>query len=453
MARPKKQIVTTGKRGNGRGSITKYKGNRYRWRLRNADGKVLESGITETKEQAENEYAKAKADTLRNLKGSTEQTTLAEYAETWLASRDTRESTRVSYRHELGLILPELGKKRLKDIEPTDIKRALQKLSGTKTRDRISKTGKVIKGKILASRTIAHTRARLKSLFQEAVHDRIIYVSPAASVRPSRQVRTENPHFALDFPEVARMLEIASALHQSGHCRLWAAVSVAVSVGLRNSELMALRWKDVDLENDVLRIRHTVTKQGKQLVYAEQTKTIESRRDIPIPPNLKAVLQLHQKRQLEEKATAEGAWVNTGAVFATKTGTWIHPDNFRRTLRELTAWSNWDYYSSHAEKDSKKIARGHRVFRASERQSIEALIREGEPLPKITPHDLRHTAGTLMLRRGMKVEAVSKILGHSSITQTYDVYRHLLESELKSVMVDLLPSPLATKPVVYSPLN
>jgi integrase len=249
------------------------------------------------------------------------------------------------------------------------------------------------------------------------------------------------------------MLEIASALHQAGHSRLWAAVSVAVSVGLRNSELMALRWKDIDLENDILRIRYTVTKQGKELVYAEQTKTIESRRDIPIPPNLKAVLQLHQKQQLEDKMVAEDAWANTGAVFATKTGTWIHPNNFRRTLRELTAWSNWNYYSSHAEKDSKKITRGHRVFRASERQSIEALIREGEPLPKITPHDLRHTAGTLMLRHGMKVEAVSKILGHSSITMTYDVYRHLLESELKSVMVDLLPSPLAAKPLVYTPLN
>ena len=54
MARPKKQIMTTGKRGNGRGSINQYKGTRYRWRYRDADGKVLASGITNTKQEAEN---------------------------------------------------------------------------------------------------------------------------------------------------------------------------------------------------------------------------------------------------------------------------------------------------------------------------------------------------------------------------------------------------------------
>jgi integrase len=453
MARPKKKQPVSDKRGNGRGSIFKYKGTRYRWQFRDADGNTLASGITDTKQEAEDELAKEKVDTLRKLKGSSEQTTLEEYAQTWLASREIRESTRTSYRHEIGLILPLLGRKRLKDLEPTDIKRALLKLTETKTRDRKTKTGKIIKGKLLASRTVSHVRARLKSLLQEAVHDRIIYVSPATAVRPSRQVRTEHPHSALDFDQVARMHEIATTLYQVGHCRLWAAVCTAVSMGLRNSELMALRWKDIDLEKDVMHIRHTVTRQGKELVYAEQTKTLESRRDIPIPPNLKAVLKQHHEKQLEERKTAGDAWQHTDAVFATKLGTWTHPENFKRTLREITAWSSWDYYKGHDERDSKKIARGHRVFKATERQGIEALIRDGQPLPTITPHDLRHTAGTLMLRRGVKVEAVSKILGHSSITMTYDVYRHVLEAEIKTEMIDLLPSPIAARPIVFTPLN
>jgi integrase len=81
------------------------------------------------------------------------------------------------------------------------------------------------------------------------------------------------------------------------------------------------------------------------------------------------------------------------------------------------------------------------------------LIRDGQPLPTITPHDLRHTAGTLMLRRGVKIEAVSKILGHSSITMTYDVYRHILEAEIKTEMIDLLPPPMAARPIVFTPLN
>jgi integrase len=275
----------------------------------------------------------------------------------------------------------------------------------------------------------------------------------APAVRPSRQVRAEHPHIAPEFDQVARMHEIATTLYQIGHRRLWAAVCTAVSMRLRNSELMALRWKDIDLEKDVMHIRHTVTRQGKELVYAEQTKTLVSRRDIPILPNLKAVLKQHRDKQLEERKTAGDAWQHTDAVFATKLGTWTHPENFKRTLREITAWSSWTYYAGHDERDSKKIARGHRVFKATERQGIEALIRDGQPLPTITPHDLRHTAGTLMLRRGVKVEAVSKILGHSSITMTYDVYRHILEAEIKTEMIDLLPPPMAARPILFTPLN
>jgi integrase len=449
MARPKKKQAVSDKRGNGRGSINDYKNNRFRWRFRDADGKMLASGITDTKEQAENALTQAKSDNLRGILASSDQVTLSEYADRWLKQIDVREVTRDTYKHELNLVMPMLGKKRLKDLKPTDIKNALTKLANTSAKRR--KDGKLIEtGKPLSSRTVSHARGRLKTLLREAVTDQIIYVSPAEAVKPIKKHRTERPHMALDFDQVARLHELGTALFQAGVCRLWVAVFTGVSIGLRRSEVMGLRWQDIDLEKSLIQIRHTATVTKGLPTRAELTKTSHSKRDILIPPSLKAALEEHRQMQLKERETAEDAWQNTGAVFATKTGEWVHPDNFERAVSDIEKWSSWNFYN---EPDKRGVARGHRMFKATERKGIEALIQDGKPLPHLTPHDLRHTAGTLMLRKGVPVEVVSKTLGHASISITYDVYRHVLDSEKRQFVIDLFPNPIPTRVVSISPLN
>lgn len=68
---------------------------------------------------------------------------------------------------------------------------------------------------------------------------------------------------------------------------------------------------------------------------------------------------------------------------------------------------------------------------------LHVVVRSCRVLPRISPHDLRHTAGTLMLRRGVPIEIVSKTLGHRDIAITYRVHWHVLESERRQRMVDL----------------
>jgi integrase len=449
MARPKKQIVTSGKRGNGRGSVTKYKGTRYRWRYRDAVGKLLASGITATKQEAEEALTQVKSDNLRGLLASPDQITFTEYAVRWLAQLNVRPITREGYQYQLNLILPTLGKKRLKDIKPTDIKDTLTKLSNTSVKRRVK--GKLIDtGQTFSSRTIGQVRQRLKTLFREAVTDQIIYVSPAEAVKPIKKLRTERPHIALDFDQIAKLHELGTTLYQAGLCRLWVAVFTAMSIGLRKSEVMGLRWQDIDLEQGLLQVRHTVIVTKGAPTRGELTKTEHSRRDILIPESLKAALAMHQAKQLEERHKAEDAWQNTGAVFATKIGEWTHPDNLQRTLRELSHWSSWEYYS---ELDKRGVPRGHRVVVANLRQPLEAILKDGKALPHITPHDLRHTAGTLMLRRGVPIEVVSKTLGHADIAITYKVYRHVLDSEKRANVIDLFPSFAAPREVNAIPLN
>ena len=344
MARPKKKQVVSDKRGNGRGSISKYKGNRFRWQFRDTDGNTLASGITDTKEQAENALTQAKSDNIRGILASPDQVTLSEYAERWLKHMDVREVTREMYKHELNLIMPTLGKRRLKDLKPLDIKNALTKLAGSSTKRKVG--GKLVDtGKPFSSRTIAHVRTRLKSVLREAVTDQIIYVSPAESVKPIKRHRTEQPHFALDFPEVARLHEMGTILFEAGLCRLWAAVFIGVSLGLRKSEIMGLRWKDIDLAKSLLSVRHTVVYSTGKITRDEMTKTHHSRRDILIPASLKALLEIHQQKQLKERETAEDAWQDTDAMFATKTGDWTHPDNLKCALEDIVKWSSWEFYS------------------------------------------------------------------------------------------------------------
>jgi hypothetical protein len=88
------------------------------------------------------------------------------------------------------------------------------------------------------------------------------------------------------------------------------------------------------------------------------------------------------------------------------------------------------------------LPRLKRLVNREHHATLEAVIMAGEALPKIRLHDLRHTAGTLMLRRGMRVEVVSKILGHAKVSITLEVYRHVLESEKRTEMIDLFDRPL-----------
>ena len=150
-------------------------------------------------------------------------------------------------------------------------------------------------------------------------------------------------------------------------------------------------------------------------------------------------------------------------LFATVTGEYTHPDNLHRALSGVLAWSN--PHPAVNQPRAKKgvnarmfsvqrsdLERRLKVIPVAHRARLEAIIRDGVALPRITPHDLRHTAGTQMLRMKMSLEVVSKVLGHAKVSITLDVYRHVLESETKAEMVDLYPLRPA-RAIALTPMN
>jgi integrase len=262
---------------------------------------------------------------------------------------------------------------------------------------------------------------------------------------------------ALDFDQAAHLQQLGEALYQAGRCALYPAVFIAVSVGLRRGEVMGLRWQDVNLEKDVLSVRQNLTvNNGEPFITTPKTKS--AIRDIPIPPSLHITLETHKAKQAE-LAKARGATLQASdLVFATALGTATHPANLGRALNSILEWSNpesieHEIRGKRGESRKYTLEERLRVIDRQYRPNLTAIIHSGKPLPQITPHDLRHTGGTLMLRRGMPIEVVSKILGHARVSITMDTYRHVSYQEKHAAMVDLFEHRLPAPVISAVPLN
>jgi integrase len=166
----------------------------------------------------------------------------------------------------------------------------------------------------------------------------------------------------------------------SGH-RLYALFVLALDTGMRQGELFALSWDDVDPSGGTLAVQRSLEEiNGRQRL--KEPKTGRGRR-IELSAFAAGVLQQHRERM-----AAEG---HAGApVFCSAEGGYLRKPNFLR-----------------------------RVYRP-------VLERAGLPLLRF--HDLRHTAATLMLLNDVNVKVVSERLGHASIQLTLDTYSHVLPS-------------------------
>ena len=167
----------------------------------------------------------------------------------------------------------------------------------------------------------------------------------------------------------------------------------ALGTGLRQGELLALRWDDIDLDGRRLEVRHTLARVGGVLTLLEP-KTERSRRIVVLPELVVNALRAHRTRQRMERLVAGSRWVDSGHVFATTVG---------------------------SPQDAAAVTRAFK----------RALARAG--LPESRFHDLRHAAATFLLGRGFTLEDVKNLLGHSSIVLTSNTYGHVLEQRQRQV--------------------
>jgi integrase len=291
----------------------------------------------------------------------------------WLdevAKPTLRASTYKSYDDIMRLhLIPGLGHIALAKLAPADVQAFLNRKSASG----------------LSPRRVQYIHAVLRRALVTAERWGMVSRNVAKLVDPPRVTKHEITPLA---PEQAKRLIDAA---QSD--RYQALYVAALGTGLRQGELLGLRWDDVDLDAGRLRVRHTLARVDGSLVLLEP-KTERSRRTVVLPETVITALRAHRTRQLMERLVAGSRWVDSGHVFATTIGTPI----------EAAA-----------------------VTRAFHR----ALARAA--LPHSRFHDLRHATATFLLAQGMTLEDVKYLLGHSSITLTSNTYGHVLEKRQHQV--------------------
>jgi integrase len=178
---------------------------------------------------------------------------------------------------------------------------------------------------------------------------------------------------------------------------------LAIHTGLRQGELLGLKWEDADLEAGTLQVRRTLTTaKGGPVLSTPKTKG--SRRSVKLTQSAVEILRSHLQRQLGEIGDrAASLWEENGLIFASEIGKPLD----RRSIIKY---------------------------------QFKKLLKCGR-LPDIRFHDLRHTCATLLLGRNVNPKIVSEMLGHASIAITLDTYSHVLpnmQNEAAKALEDAL---------------
>jgi integrase len=350
-------------RKNKAGKITSYRGAYV-----GPDGKRrYVSG--KTKEEARRSLRRARGDAERGLVSDGGNVALSEYLKRWLNESvrgSVKPITHQSYEMLVNKhIVPALGNMRLAKLTPARLQGFYR--------------SKLDAG--LSPRTVQYVHVVLHRALKQALRWALVTRNVAEAVDPPRVPKKEihplSPEQARTFLEAAR------------NDRLAALYLLAIHTGMRQGELLNLKWDDVDLDAGVLRVRGT--------------KTARSRRTVTLSETALEALRSHRERQLSEIDRMGILWQKNGLVFATGIGTLLSRQNLtQRSFRPLLAKAG---------------------------------------LPRIRFHDLRHTCATILLSKGVHAKFVQELLGHATIAITLDTYSHVLPGmgrQVSQAMQDVL---------------
>jgi integrase len=364
--------------------ITKREDGRYmaRYTVHTPDGPKRKTIYGRKYKEVEKKLAEARGDAARGLIFDADNLKLGEYLDRWLTDSvaDTvRPTTFERYEQIVRVhIRPALGNLKLKNVTPAHV-RGLY-------RDKLE-VG-------LSPRTVRYIHVTLHKALKQAVADGLIPRNATVAVNPP-QVRKEEIR-PLTAEQVKTLFEAVRG------DRLESLYILAVHTGLRQGELLGLKWGDVDLEAGALHVRRTLTTpKGGPLLTTPKTKG--SRRTVKLSPTALEALRNHLERQLREIDQAGDLWRENGLIFASESGEPL----------------NRHYITTH---------------------HFKPLLKRAS-LPEIRFHDLRHTCATLLLTKNVNPKVVSEMLGHATIAITLDTYSHVLpnmQSEAAQAMEDAL---------------
>lgn len=268
--------------------------------------------------------------------------------------------------------------------------------------------------------TVRGVHRVLSMMLKRATVDGLLHANPCLVAKPPKSTEVEDdyrPEPGID-PELA-----AAFLEYVRETPIYTIAAVALGTGLRRSELLALRWQDIDSEGGRLDVNGKIEQVGGN-VQRIGPKTKRSRRTVPYGANVAAVLK-HQKARVAEvrlKSKKDGLWVDEPWVFPSlrvsfdskgemlKAGRLWTPNAFAQEWRQIMA-------------DVNGIRLGEFVQAGGAPEDFEPW--------EFGIHAMRHAYATAQLALGVRDEVVSRRLGHSSSLVTRKVYSHVLDTEVR----------------------
>jgi integrase len=372
------------RRGNLEGSIHQRPNGRWRAQI-SLDGKRL-SFSAKTRQECQ-EWLKriqTQIDTGMTFTGA--QQTLQELLEGWLLTIKPSIRPTTWYQYDMNIhrhIEPVLGKIRLKDLRSDQIQQFYEyKL-------------KVGTGK----RTVEVLHTTLHSGLKHAVKMGLIGRNPTDATIPPRP-ETKEMKF-LDESQINQFLLAAR------HNRNEVLFHLAIATGMRQSELLGLKWSDLDWQKKTLTVQRQAKRKDRQNGYFAPLKTKAGCRTIVLGEKTIEKMREHLNRQEDERIKVGDKWENNNLIFPSTIGTPLDQFNLYR--------------------------------------SFKGLLHEAG-LPDIRFHDLRHTAASLMLNHGVPAIIVSKRLGHAKVSITLDIYGHLMP-EMQNEAAEMIDDLITAVPV------
>lgn len=299
--------------------------------------------------------------------------TVAAYFKEWLkqAENGVRPKTYSGYRGNMeNHIIPYFEKKKilLQNLKPVDLDDYY--ISKTRADSRMDGQG------TLSATTIKHHHQNISKALNDAVRRGLILSNPAAVARTPKATKFR--------PEYLNPEQISELLGLFAGNTAELPVSLCALYGFRRSEVIGLRWENIDFHQRSITVAATV-QQGSGGCYLAETKTDSSYRTLPLMDNVYKLLLEQQARQKRNKALLGAGYIESDFVCTWDDGHLITPDYVTRAF--------------------------HKVVTKSD-------------LPAVRLHDLRHSVASNLLNAGFSPTDVAAWLGHSSPTTTFGYYAH-----------------------------
>lgn len=302
--------------------------------------------------------------------------TVAEYVAEWLAHGRWAPATRANYSVMMSAyVLPSVGRERLDKLNSRHVRTMMANLE---------RSGR-------APNTVRLARTILGAAMRQALADGFITRNPVPAAK-GPAARNLKEGRTLSVTQAKQLLEYV-ATHRLGTC-----ITLGLLYGLRRGELLGLSWPDVYLDRRRFHVRRQLQRLPKQGLWLAEVKTSSSERTMTLTASLAARLRALRLQQAYERDRAGAEWQPLPGmehlVFTSALGRPVDPGVFGVAFKEIT---------------------------------------EAAGIGRWTPHEMRHSAASLLLGHGVPLERVSDYLGHANIHITADVYRHALGHEMGDV--------------------